>query len=60
MSHINAYYGEVEVAKAELKLAENRLVAAEAALKAHPDYQEPKSDKPAKEAVAKPKAAKKK
>lgn len=59
-THINAYYSEVEAAKTELNSAENKLAAAEAALRAHPDYREPKSDKPAKKAVAEPKASKKK
>lgn len=37
-THINAYYEEVELAKAGVEEAEGRLVTAETALEAHPDF----------------------
>lgn len=40
MTHINAFYGAVDEAKAELKVAQGKVEAAENALKAHPDYKE--------------------
>lgn len=39
-THINAFYGAVDEAKAEVVQANGKLAAAEAALKAHPDYKE--------------------
>ncbi len=47
MTHINAFYTDVEEAKAELALAQGRLAQAETALKSHPDFvQEEKAEKP--------------
>lgn len=40
MTHINAFYGAVEEAKLKVTQAKGELDAAEAALKAHPDYVE--------------------
>lgn len=47
MTHINAYYGNVEEKKQALAQAKDELAAAEQALKDHPDYEEPKAEKKA-------------
>lgn len=45
-AHINAYESEYEAAKEALRVAQGNVKAAEAALKAHPDYKEPEQPKP--------------
>jgi hypothetical protein len=60
-THINAFHADVEDAKLGVVKAQGELEAAEARLKAHPDYEvlveplEPVAEKP----VAKPKVVKK-
>lgn len=44
MTHINAFYEEVEEKKKTLNLAKAELEAAERALKEHPDFEEPKKE----------------
>lgn len=44
MTHINAYYQDVEQKKGLVQDAQNGLKAAEEALKAHPDYVAPKKE----------------
>jgi len=44
MTHINAFYEEVEEKKKALDLSKAELEAAEQALKAHPDFEEPKEE----------------
>lgn len=46
-THINAYYGAVAEAQAKLAVTQAALAEAEADLRAHPDYQEPETEKPA-------------
>lgn len=43
-THINAYYEDVEKASLKVAEAEAELEAANAALKAHPDYVEPQKE----------------
>lgn len=45
-AHINAFYGAVDLAKAELEQAKGKLESAERDLKAHPDYEKPKKESP--------------
>lgn len=45
MTHVNAFYGAVDLAKAKVVAAKGELQAAEAALKAHSDYVEPEEEK---------------
>lgn len=40
-THVNAFWGAVDEAKAELAQAQAKVDAAEVALKAHPDYVAP-------------------
>lgn len=56
MSHVNAYYQEVEDKKVVVAQAKSALATAQAALEAHPDYVKPKVEKAEK--PAEPKAKK--
>lgn len=40
MTHINAFYADVEDAKAKVAVAQSEQEMAEAALRAHPDFTE--------------------
>lgn len=53
MTHINAYYAEVEAAKVKVIQAKAELDAAETALKAHPDYEEEKPEVASKKVASK-------
>lgn len=44
MTHINAFYADVEDAKAKVAVAQSELEMADAALRAHPDFVEPEAE----------------
>lgn len=44
MTHVNAFYGDVEDKKLKLEQAKADLQAAEQRLKDHPDYEAPKAE----------------
>lgn len=43
MTHINAFYADVEAAKAKVAVAQSELEIAETALRTHPDFTEPEA-----------------
>lgn len=43
MTHINAFYADVEAAKAKVAVAQSELETAETALRTHPDFTEPEA-----------------